>query len=634
MINRAPFDKLTLDFDNENIVVLSGVNGAGKTTILSYIVDSFYELAKKAFPNEFEGKSNKFYRVSSAMYSIDMSKASIVYLRFSKDNGNDIDYIDIRGKCSEQEYKTMLDIESPIAYSTIKRELERELYTKHWSISDKKEIEQVFNSHILTYFPAYRYETPSFLNDPYKVELRFKTNMDFSGYLPNSIEVTSDLPQIANWIMDIVLDLRLNENSTISVFNQLSLLLSYILIFKLGYAVRFGIGKRNEGAIRLSIVNAENGIIIYPSIFAMSSGELALLCLFGELIKQSDKIGHLIDNVSGVVLVDEIDKHLHIKLQKDILPLLIKVFPNIQFIVSSHSPFLSLGLDDNKDLSYTIMDLDNGGITCFPQDNEPFREAYETMIHQNDQFATKCRELEEQIHKATKPFIITEGKSDWKHLKAAMRALDISDLDVEFYEFEDTLGDTELLHLLKDYSRIPQNRKIIGIFDRDNFSNLRRKEQEVHIDLETQPYVDLGNNVYAFSIPVVHEDVYGTYTSIEHYYEEESLRKTSNDGRRLFLGKEFLESGFSNDNKHQYHTKCKEIKNKVDKNGVIDQKVYFIANDPNEEHSIALSKDDFAQMILDEDEFAKGFDFSYFQKIFDIIREICSKSNIENNKSE
>lgn len=63
--NRAPFNKLELNFDDSNIFVLSGINGKGKTTVLSYIVDSFYELAKQAFQNEFENIANKFYRVSS-----------------------------------------------------------------------------------------------------------------------------------------------------------------------------------------------------------------------------------------------------------------------------------------------------------------------------------------------------------------------------------------------------------------------------------------------------------------------------------------------------------------------------------------------------------------------------------------
>jgi predicted ATP-binding protein involved in virulence len=42
----------------------------------------------------------------------------------------------------------------------------------------------------------------------------------------------------------------------------------------------------------------------------------------------------------GIVLIDEIETHLHLELQKAILPMLTTVFPNIQFIVSTHSPFV------------------------------------------------------------------------------------------------------------------------------------------------------------------------------------------------------------------------------------------------------------------------------------------------------
>ena len=43
-------------------------------------------------------------------------------------------------------------------------------------------------------------------------------------------------------------------------------------------------------------------------------------------------------DVEGVVLIDEIDLHLHPGWQQRIIPDLIKTFPNIQFIVSTHSP--------------------------------------------------------------------------------------------------------------------------------------------------------------------------------------------------------------------------------------------------------------------------------------------------------
>ncbi|MDR3140142.1 MAG: AAA family ATPase [Tannerellaceae bacterium] len=42
----------------------------------------------------------------------------------------------------------------------------------------------------------------------------------------------------------------------------------------------------------------------------------------------------------GIVLIDEIETHLHLKLQRLILPILTRIFPNIQFIVTTHSPFV------------------------------------------------------------------------------------------------------------------------------------------------------------------------------------------------------------------------------------------------------------------------------------------------------
>lgn len=48
----------------------------------------------------------------------------------------------------------------------------------------------------------------------------------------------------------------------------------------------------------------------------------------------------------GIVLIDEIETHLHLELQKNILPLLTTIFPNIQFIVTSHSPFILNSLEN------------------------------------------------------------------------------------------------------------------------------------------------------------------------------------------------------------------------------------------------------------------------------------------------
>lgn len=63
-----------------------------------------------------------------------------------------------------------------------------------------------------------------------------------------------------------------------------------------------------------------------PNLALLSSGETALMCLFGEIIRQADRLNNNIalDQIHGVVLIDEVDKHLHIRLQnaKELTPYL------------------------------------------------------------------------------------------------------------------------------------------------------------------------------------------------------------------------------------------------------------------------------------------------------------------------
>jgi K+/H+ antiporter YhaU regulatory subunit KhtT len=92
--NNAPFENLQLDFSPSGINVLTGLNGRGKTTILSFVVDALIELSKKAFSNEYADKPNAYYRVSSSIFSLNKEKPSLVYVRFKNDNQN-IDYVNM-----------------------------------------------------------------------------------------------------------------------------------------------------------------------------------------------------------------------------------------------------------------------------------------------------------------------------------------------------------------------------------------------------------------------------------------------------------------------------------------------------------------------------------------------------------
>ncbi|MBF0383042.1 MAG: AAA family ATPase [Magnetococcales bacterium] len=72
----------------------------------------------------------------------------------------------------------------------------------------------------------------------------------------------------------------------------------------------------------------------------LSDGFSSIMDIITELILRMEAHGGIGYEREGVVLIDEIETHLHVDLQKKILPFLTSFFPKIQFIVSTHSPFV------------------------------------------------------------------------------------------------------------------------------------------------------------------------------------------------------------------------------------------------------------------------------------------------------
>lgn len=73
----------------------------------------------------------------------------------------------------------------------------------------------------------------------------------------------------------------------------------------------------------------------------LSDGEKCLMAMIGDLARRMAVANPLRKNPlegEGVVLVDEIDLHLHPKWQRMVIPKLVEVFPNCQFLISTHSP--------------------------------------------------------------------------------------------------------------------------------------------------------------------------------------------------------------------------------------------------------------------------------------------------------
>jgi len=102
---------------------------------------------------------------------------------------------------------------------------------------------------------------------------------------------------------------------------------------------------------------------------SLSDGYRAFIAFVGDLIYRLSEVtpnGMKMKDIPGIVLVDEVDLHLHPSWQQRVIADLARTFPKIQFIFSSHSPLIVNSLDqlnifmteDAEDGSSTIVQLD------------------------------------------------------------------------------------------------------------------------------------------------------------------------------------------------------------------------------------------------------------------------------------
>lgn len=96
----------------------------------------------------------------------------------------------------------------------------------------------------------------------------------------------------------------------------------------------------------------------------LSQGEKSLMALVGDIARRLAMMNPGLDNPllgKGIILIDEIDMHLHPQWQRSIIQRLQTTFPNCQFILTTHSPLV---ISDTQDI--LVYDLDGQDITALP----------------------------------------------------------------------------------------------------------------------------------------------------------------------------------------------------------------------------------------------------------------------------
>jgi RNA-directed DNA polymerase len=229
-----------------------------------------------------------------------------------------------------------------------------------------------------------------------------------------------------------------------------------------------------------------------------------------------------------------------------------------------------------------------------------------------DQKAKVAKSLD--VAGAPAVMVTTEGSSDWRHIKAALNALNelghYTGWVIKFDEYDYDMGNAKLLKKCDTLSTIPLmgNSKYVFIFDRDDpgFDN--------KVNDGTKPK-QWSDKVFSFSIPVPKHRVKTPDISIEFYYRDAEIQREDADGRRLFINTEFHKESQRHKTLNLF---CKD-QNKFQKDTIriIDESVF------NEENkNVALPKKKFAQYVLDRVNNFDDFDFTSFRGILDNLVQI------------
>ena len=151
----------------------------------------------------------------------------------------------------------------------------------------------------------------------------------------------------------------------------------------------------------------------------MSDGLQSMINIVSEIahrcIELNGCLGHnAVKMTPGVVMIDEIDLYLHPHWQKHVLQDLTKAFPMIQFIVSTHSPFIVQSLQEGQLVSFDDNVLTSG---------EPFREGLEDITSERMglQQDIRSKRFNEMVDVATRLFEAADnGSANKDELKAKL----------------------------------------------------------------------------------------------------------------------------------------------------------------------------------------------------------------------
>lgn len=322
------FSDIDISF-HPHLTVLTGANGAGKTTILNLLANHF------GWNSQFVSSYTKDKKTGVVRYSNSIHKFGEKIFRFFIKKPVSSEF-DTTNQIGEIQYEN-----DGIASLTLPDSVSQ---TYGVNITNRQSIRGIYiNSHRPTfpYRAVKAIPTQVMSRDQiYRKYFEFTQTFVLDTYRnPNEISATGLIKEtIASLAMFGYGNQAVSPNAEArKLFEDYEKILSIVLPPKLMF-------EKIHVEIPEVILCTQSGN--FP-IDAVSGGISSIIDITWQLFMYADTTQKF------VAVIDEPENHLHPELQKSFLPNLIKAFPNVQFIVATHNPFM---ISAEKESNVYILD--------------------------------------------------------------------------------------------------------------------------------------------------------------------------------------------------------------------------------------------------------------------------------------
>ncbi|MDR2439425.1 MAG: AAA family ATPase [Planctomycetaceae bacterium] len=368
------FESLTIDFE-EDANVIVGVNGAGKSSLLDAIAFALFDITFTPYNAEIlqlitkTGKQLQYTKTGEKRLSVTLDDIHIVFDAQDTFIGRK-DYICFEVEVIDdsqlpifwqQKFHYKQTEEPPFFDTILNTQKIHEYIDRQWAKVQE-------DPHAGIVVPAY-YRAKRCFSQTDRLGNIFDIKIERPWALQNAMDAGDDYLAVCQWFY-------LRENSELRERVK-------IQDTKFEYpelrAVRNAIKNTIEDVERiyfdestpphLMVEVRKNKVVEKLSLNQLSDGYKNLLAMILDFARRLSIANPYMPNpleASGILLIDEVELHLHPHWQQTIIPSLRKVFPNTQIIVTTHSPQVLTTVDhrcirilkDNE--VYTVTESTNG----------------------------------------------------------------------------------------------------------------------------------------------------------------------------------------------------------------------------------------------------------------------------------